>query len=142
MISARVVGAREAARAFLTTASTAAAKTNGAVAYHGKRYQASVRRRASGRPGPNIITRRYWNSIQFKMIRGGLNPAAAVGTDEIRGRRLENGFFDIDSAGRDVHAPPYPHFEPDLIATLDALQNSIAAIVTADSSDINVISFS
>lgn len=141
MISARVVGAREAALAFMTTASTTAAKTSGAVALHGKRYQAAVRRRASGRPGPNVITGKYRNDIQFRMLSRGLNASCAVGSDHPAAHRLENGFIGIDSAGRVVDAPAYPHFEQDLLPTLDALQNSIAAIVTVDASSLNTVSF-
>lgn len=142
MISARVVGAAEAARAFITTASVVQARTAGVVAYHGKKYQAAVKRRASGRPGPNVITGKYRNSIQFRMIRGGTTAAAAIGSDHPASHRLENGFFGSDSLGRNYHQEPRPHYEPDLQATADELQRSVAAMVVIDSTAINTVSFS
>lgn len=129
MISAHVVGAREAAAAFLHTASTTQAKLAGAVALHGKQYQAAVKRRASGRPGPNVITGKYRNSIKFRMVRSGLTPAAEVYTEAPQARRLELGFAGVDSLGRTFHQPPFPHWEQDVKATADGLQRTIGAIV-------------
>jgi hypothetical protein len=129
VISSRVSGAREAAKAFLAASSVASAKTSAAAAYHGKRYQAAVKRRASGRPGPNIITKRYNNSIQFRMVQTGPIAVAEVYTNHPAAHRLEVGFVGVDSAGRTVDAPPYPHWDPDFMAAADGLQRSMAAIV-------------
>jgi len=75
--------------------------------------RAMIRGNASGRPGPNIITGRYWASWrtqEFPVPDGG---GADVGTNEPQGKRLEFGFFDMtDSLGRHYFQPPYPHVEP------------------------------
>lgn len=75
--------------------------------------RAMIRGNASGRPGPNIITGRYWLSWS---IEEGILPdggEAEIGTRQPYGRRLEFGFWDMtDSIGRHFFQPPYPHVEP------------------------------
>jgi len=75
--------------------------------------RALIRERASGRPGPNIITGQYvasWQIEPFPVPDGG---GAEIGTRAPQGRRLEYGFWDMtDSIGRHFFQPPYPHVEP------------------------------
>ena len=76
-----------------------------------------IRARASGRPGPNVITGRYrssWELESFAVPHGG---GAEVGTNMPYGRRLEFGFWDMyDSLGRHFFQPPYPHVGPSVDA--------------------------
>ncbi|WP_039942980.1 HK97 gp10 family phage protein [Streptomyces himastatinicus] len=75
--------------------------------------RALIRERASGRPGPNIITGAYvasWQIEPFAVPDGG---GAEVGTRKPQGRRLEFGFYDMtDSIGRHFFQVPRPHVEP------------------------------
>lgn len=75
--------------------------------------RALIRERASGRPGPNIITGQYlasWRIEAFPVADGG---GADIGTNAPQGRRLEYGFFDMtDSIGRHFYQVPRPHVEP------------------------------
>lgn len=139
MISAKVVGAVSASQSINAMATKAVTLTRKTVQYHGKQYQKAVRRRASGRPGPNIITKQYWNSIQIRDVsQGPTSAAVAVGTDAVQARRLEFGWDGEDSAGRVSHQPPLPHWEVDLEAIATALQMSMAAIVGTDGSGVDV----
>lgn len=129
MITSQVVGADTTAAFMYGMSTSAAAITRSAVAHQGGRYRALVRARASGRPGPNIITKRYWNSIGMRLLTQGDSSQALIGTDSPQGKRLELGFTGEDSLGRRYSQPPFPHFEVDLDAVADALQNEIASIV-------------
>ncbi len=75
--------------------------------------RALIRERASGRPGPNIITGQYvasWQIEPFPVPDGG---GATIGTHAPQGRRLEYGFYDMtDSIGRHFYQVPRPHVEP------------------------------
>lgn len=139
MISARVVGAVGASQSLNLMATKAIVQTNKAVKHHATQYRNAVRKRASGRPGPNIITKKYWNSIQTRNVSVSTTSAAvAIGTDAAQGFRLENGFVGADSLGRIYNQPPYPHWEQDLVATANALQMSMAAIVGSENSTVDV----
>lgn len=64
-------------------------------------------------PGPNVATSDYLRSINLEQHQiGRYTFEAIIGTDQVRGPRLEFGFEGTDSAGREVHAKPYPHFGP------------------------------
>ncbi len=75
--------------------------------------RALIRERASGRPGPNVITGQYlasWNIRPFPVADGG---GATIGTNAPQARRLEYGFFDMtDSIGRHFYQVPRPHVDP------------------------------
>lgn len=75
--------------------------------------RALIMERASGRPGPNVISGDYrgsWKREPFPVPDGG---GAEVGTREPQGRRLEYGFYDMtDSIGRHFFQVPRPHVEP------------------------------
>lgn len=76
------------------------------VARRERHYRSLLRARivanASGRPGPEVITGEYIDSIE---VRG-----AWVGTDDPRGKRLEFGYHGPDADGVTYDQPPYPHF--------------------------------
>ena len=75
--------------------------------------RALIRERASGRPGPNVITGQYlasWRIESFPVPDGG---GAEIGTNAPQARRLEYGFFDMtDSIGRHFFQVPRPHVDP------------------------------
>jgi hypothetical protein len=88
-------------------------EVNRAVQQQGRLLRALIMERASGRPGPNVITGDYresWEPEPFAVPDGG---GVEVGTREPQGRRLEFGFYDMtDSIGRHYFQPPFPHVEP------------------------------
>ncbi|MGW2384406.1 HK97 gp10 family phage protein [Streptomyces sp. NPDC001658] len=75
--------------------------------------RALIMERASGRPGPNVISGDYrgsWKALPFGVPDGG---GADIGTTEPQGRRLEYGFMNrYDSLGRYYRQPPFPHVGP------------------------------
>ncbi|MFF8910511.1 HK97 gp10 family phage protein [Streptomyces olivaceoviridis] len=88
-------------------------EVNRTVQQQARLLRALIQERASGRPGPNVITGAYrgsWRTEAFGVPDGG---GAEVGTDKPQGRRLEYGFWDMtDSIGRHFFQPPYPHVGP------------------------------
>lgn len=83
------------------------------VQQQGRLLRALIMERASGRPGPNVITDKYrpsWKVEPFGVPDGG---GAEVGTRKPQARRLEYGFYDMtDSLGRHFFQVPRPHVEP------------------------------
>ncbi|MEV5915841.1 HK97 gp10 family phage protein [Streptomyces chartreusis] len=83
------------------------------VQQQGRRLRALIQGRASGRPGPNVITGAYrgsWKGEPFGVPDGG---GVEVGTRKPQGRRLEYGFMNMyDSIGRFYRQPPFPHVGP------------------------------
>ncbi|MGW3401187.1 hypothetical protein [Streptomyces zhihengii] len=100
----------------------------------GRRGVAAIRRHASGRPGPNIITGHYWDSwtdVHQAIPHGAM---CTLGTRAPQGRRLEFGFWDMyDSLGRHFYQPPYPHVQPALpeigAALRDAMGDAIEEVL-------------
>jgi hypothetical protein len=43
-----------------------------------------------------------------------IGATATVGTNDVRGPRLEDGFVGVDASGAMVNSPPYPHARPAL----------------------------
>lgn len=81
--------------------------------HYGMVLQRRVMARASGRPGPRVITGDYRRSI----TRSGVYVVAGaigveVSTNRPQAWRLEKGFTGTDSAGRVYDQPPYEHFSP------------------------------
>lgn len=74
-----------------------------------------VKRNASGRPGPNVITGVYRDSIAIIKTS---TYESTVGTSAPQAMRLEYGFSGTDGAGRIYDQPAFPHFTPakDIIA--------------------------
>lgn len=81
------------------------------VAEYGKALLKETIKRASGRPGPNIVTGQY---VSAMYIRTDDPKRIAVGNDSPQAYRLEYGFVGTDSLGRAYNQPPYPHFRPAL----------------------------
>lgn len=73
---------------------------------------AQIRQRASGRPGPRVITGRYRASWQSEVHAAGPMFVAQVGSNAPQARRLEYGFVGTDSLGRRYAQPPFPHVGP------------------------------
>lgn len=71
-----------------------------------------VRGKASGTPGPRVITGDYRRSISGQVIETGPRVLGQIGTNAAQGRRLEFGFFGPDSLGRVFAQRPRPHFQP------------------------------
>lgn len=100
--------------------------------HHGALLETAIKRNASGRPGPRVITGDYRRSIH-RDVR--LTPGGAevdVGTNAPQGARLEYGFHGTDSLGRSFDQPPRPHFRPaaDSIeaAFVAAVEQAVAAL--------------
>lgn len=72
-----------------------------------------VRGKASGRPGPRVITGDYRRSISGDIVeRSPGRVVGQIGTNAAQARRLEYGFVGPDSLGRVYNQPAYPHFSP------------------------------
>lgn len=82
--------------------------------YWGGRLQNDIRRRASGRPGPNIITGQYVRTIMVRRSAKSEEFGITAFSAHPAAHRLEYGYVGRDSLGRNVNAPPYPHFGPAL----------------------------
>lgn len=76
---------------------------------YAEKLQQTVRKNASGRPGPNIITGQYVGSIEYFVED---EFTAGARTAEPYAARLEYGFSGIDSIGRTYNQPPFPHWTP------------------------------
>lgn len=76
---------------------------------YGTRFEQLVKQNASGRPGPNVITGAYRDSIH---VIERSTYSVTVGTNAPQAMRLEFGFVGTDSLGRAYAQPPYPHWTP------------------------------
>lgn len=80
--------------------------------HYGAILLARTKAYASGRPGPNVITGAYRNSIRVRyetdMATG--TSAAIVGSEAPQAARLEFGFKGFDSLGRYYDQKPLPHY--------------------------------
>lgn len=88
---------------------------------HLKLLLEQVRRNASGRPGPNIVTGHYVSSfmiVEDKVV----NPSRQT-------RRLEYGFSGVDSLGRHYDQPAFPHFRPALAIVGQEYRKSIVPLM-------------
>jgi len=70
---------------------------------------ATIKANASGRPGPNVVTGHYRDSIQAVVVE---DTSMTFGTQEPQGYRLEYGFVGTDALDRTYNQPPFPHFRP------------------------------
>ena len=73
-------------------------------------FRREVIQRASGRPGPNIVTGEYVSRFRIvkERIWGGFR--TSVVNDHPASRRLELGYTGVDSLGRTYNQPPFPHW--------------------------------
>lgn len=107
------------------------AQASAIVAQQGRRLLADVRRRASRRPGPRVITGRYVNSwrMEISVDQGG-RVRADVGTDHPAGFRLERGFHGTDADGRNFReVPGHPHVAPAARAAEEPFRRAMTEIV-------------
>lgn len=81
-----------------------------AIVRHGEALLEAVRRHASGRPGPNVVTGAYLGAMVLTFRDGG----AYVSNPSPQSNRLEHGYVGVDSLGRLYNQPPFPHFAPAL----------------------------
>jgi hypothetical protein len=109
-------------------ATTTQARVQSVVSTYGFLLQAAVKRHATGRPGPNIITGHYNASIGVQISSTGGTAFAAVGTNAAQGRRLELGFHGTDSLGRRYNQPAFPHFGPALDEIEGPFEAALAAV--------------
>jgi len=93
---------------------SAALGSRKAVAEAASTLEATAKKNATGRPGPNVRTGTLRRSITHGPIESfGLGGAQTdVGPTAVYGRRVELGFSGADSRGRHYHQPPYPYFVP------------------------------
>lgn len=90
----------------------AVARARSVTRHYGLLLTTTVKRNASGRPGPEAPTGDYRRSWGLEMSGNGAVSIATVGTNRPQGPRLEFGFYGEDSLGRTVASPPYPHAGP------------------------------
>jgi hypothetical protein len=96
---------------------------------HGQLLRTRVMAKASGRPGPNVVTGDYRRSIHMQVESKGGFTTVTVGTNAPQGRRLEFGFNGVDSLGRSYNQPPYPHFGPAVDETVPGLVKDLENVV-------------
>ena len=84
---------------------------------------------ASGRPGPNAPTGDYLLSWTLRKGRGKITKSVRVGTNAPQARRLEYGFYGVDSIGRNYSQPPYAHVEPAVIDAQSRIVDIMAAAI-------------
>lgn len=110
-------------------------KVNKFVGSMTRQMYGNVIKHASGRPGPNIVTGEYLNSIRQEVKRGGFKlfggPSQVTGrvwTDAPQASRLEHGFVGTDSLGRNYTQPPFPHWRPAQEETLAWAEANIGSV--------------
>lgn len=103
-------------------------------AAYGVRLVEEVKAHASGRPGPEVITGQYLDSIYFEVLEIDVvgSTRVVVGSDAPQALRLEYGFVGTDSLGRTVNAPPYPHFGPAADIVEPEFEAALVAVVDLD----------
>ena len=85
--------------------------------------EASAKRHASGRPGPNVVSGSHRRSFNVTgPTVSGTTVAALVGPSMIYSRRLELGYVGADSLGRVYNQPPFPSLTPAVSDTQDELK--------------------
>ena len=108
----RVEGVEETARN-LARAGVFARQQQLSLAHEfGARMQAAVRGRATGRPGPRVVTGHYLTTILYLVQATAGGAEAVVYSDAPQAQRLELGFYGTDSLGRSFSQPAYSHFRP------------------------------
>lgn len=75
---------------------------------NGDRALEDVRDRASGRPGPRIVTGAYVSAFSLQKSRGSFT----ISNASPQTYRLEYGFVGTDSLGRNYNQPAFPHIRP------------------------------
>lgn len=112
IVSVEVVGGERLGAELIAAGDKLARITPPIVRDYGRELQRRVRRNASGRPGPNVVTGAYRESIKYRTFSVALGLGAEVYSDAPQAMRLEYGFVGMDSLGRHYSQPPFPHFRP------------------------------
>jgi HK97 gp10 family phage protein len=68
------------------------------------------------------------------LLARGSRAAVAVGTDAAYGRRIEFGFTDRDSLGREYNQPPRPYLRPALDNNRDEIRREVRAALRSTAS--------
>jgi hypothetical protein len=123
----RVIGAKLISGRFRRKVVTLPVETEAELEKNAQRLLEGIRARASGRPGPRVITGAYRAS--WRIERPGPS-SRIVSTDHPAARRLERGFVGTDSLGRVYHQPPFPHVWPAADAVEGAVMRDMAVMVT------------
>ena len=125
-----VRGAKKVANDFRRDGEKAAAQTYAVTRQYTQLLTTSVKKHASGRPGPRAPTGDYRRSITGEVERRESGAViGTVGTSKPQGRRLEMGFVGMDRLGRHYHQSPFPHFRPALSKIEGAYRSSLEGIV-------------
>jgi hypothetical protein len=131
----KIEGVEETAAAFMAAGAYAQQAQLELAHEYGARLAAAVRGRATGRPGPNVITGRYIASVDYRIMSSPGGAEAFVYSEAPQAARLEHGFYNMrDSLGRLFFQEPLPHFQPALDEQgphYVAAQHALAARVTA-----------
>lgn len=123
----RVIGDKILSLRFRRKAVTLPAEIEVELERNAQRCLLAVQRRASGRPGPQVITGEYRSS--WRIDRPGRN-SRVVTTDAEQAPRLELGFTGIDVLGRQYHQPPFPHMRPAADEVESAFVRDMSVVVT------------
>lgn len=99
------------------------------VRHYGQLLRTRVMAHASGRPGPRAITGDYRRSWTHEFRGGGNSSTSTVGTNAVQGRRLEFGFYGVDSLGRHYNQPPFPHARPAFDETAPEFEEAVRDMV-------------
>lgn len=111
-VNVEVSGAREIAAALASGAARTQELMRLVVEKSAADLQSETQLRASGRPGPNVITGDYRGSWRVENRGDGQVVSRNVGTDRVQANRLEYGFVGPDALGRVYDQPPFPHHGP------------------------------
>lgn len=103
-----------------------------ATAHAAQVIKGSILSFASGRPGPNEVTGKYKGSWGVKLRFAGPAADAEIGTNEPYGFRLEKGYHETDSLGREYDQPPFPHVEPGIGAAIPTVMIVLGTVADFD----------
>lgn len=124
-----LVGAEAVSASLSAGSKTLNAQLSNKVRHYGALLRTRVMARASGRPGPRAITgdyRRSWTN-EYRGSPGSFT--SSVGTSAPQGRRLEFGFYGVDSLGRHYNQPPFPHARPAFDETAPEFEAAVTDMV-------------
>lgn len=124
-VSVRILGIPEFEEALSATIVRVSAHTELATKAAGEKIVELIRSHMEGRPGPNRISSKLFDSIRSDSGRvsgiagnaGGWSATISANTDYAK--RIEFGFNGTDSRGRSYHQPAYPYFEPGMQDAVD-----------------------
>lgn len=124
--------AAQIATALRTVGTRQGRKSAALVRHYSMLLETRIKARASGRPGPRVITGDYRRSWNTRFAMGTDVFTGTVGTDRPQARRLEYGFVGADRIGRVFHQPPFPHVGPAVSQTDPEFTEAMARSVTWD----------